>query len=96
MTSDRGLLSSVYQSTSKYVPSPQTKELILNYFKYNNFQDFNTWQQIARARIEYEYQEAPKRFVCTITLRWDDRVTPHIRAQAVAHSKKTAKRKALV
>jgi hypothetical protein len=95
MKSDRGLLSSGYKTTSKYVPSAENKELILNYFKYNNFQDFNTWQQIARTKLDYDYQELPKQYTCTLTLKWDDRVTPKMHAKASASSKKIAKRKAL-
>lgn len=95
MKGDRGLLSAVYTPASKYVPSPQSKQLILNYFKYNNFQDFNTWQQIAKAKIDYEYEELAKMFTCSLTLRWEDRITPHVRAKATANSKKNAKRRAL-
>lgn len=42
-------------TSKKYIPTPESAELILNYFIYNNFQDFNTWQQIARSKVEYEY-----------------------------------------
>jgi hypothetical protein len=41
--------------TNKYIPSPETAEMILAYFVYNNFQDFNTWQQIAKSKVEYDY-----------------------------------------
>lgn len=41
--------------THKYVPTSEGAALILNYFVYNNFQDFNTWQQIARTKVEYDY-----------------------------------------
>ena len=53
MKVERPMAKSGFQTFNRYLPSPETKELILNYFKYNNFQDFNTWQQIARARVDY-------------------------------------------
>lgn len=43
------------QLTHKYIPSPEIAEIILAYFVYNNFQDFNTWQQIAKTKVEYDY-----------------------------------------
>jgi hypothetical protein len=58
-------------TSKKYIPSPESAELILNYFIYNNFQDFNTWQQIAKTKVEYEYSETNKSvFGCRVTLKW--------------------------
>ena len=50
------------QIGSSFIPTPENKELIINYFKYNNFQDFNTWQQIAKTKLEYTYIELPNYF----------------------------------
>ena len=47
------LMKSGFSTFNKYLPSTQAKQRIASYFKYNNFQDFNTWQQIARAKLEY-------------------------------------------
>jgi hypothetical protein len=43
------------QTVNKYIPTPEAANIILNYFVYNNFQDFNTWQQIAKTKVEYDY-----------------------------------------
>lgn len=62
---------------NKYIPTPEAATIILNFFIYNNFQDFNTWQQLARTRIEYEYFENSKAaHVCKVVLKWDDRTFP--------------------
>jgi hypothetical protein len=50
------IFSQLSSSTpNKYIPTPEAAAIILNYFIYNNFQDFNTWQQIAKTKVEYDY-----------------------------------------
>jgi mannose-1-phosphate guanylyltransferase len=62
---------------NKYIPTPEAASIILNFFIYNNFQDFNTWQQIARTKIDYDYFENSKgSHVCKVVLKWDDRTFP--------------------
>ena len=56
---ERGLLGGAF---GKYLPTPEAHQLILNYFRYNNFQDFNTWQQIAKTKLDYDYTEIPVGF----------------------------------
>lgn len=63
--------------TSKYIPTPESASIILNFFVYNNFQDFNTWQQIARTKIDYDYFENSKgAHVCKVVLKWEERTFP--------------------
>lgn len=71
------MFASFSQTVHKFVPTPSQAELILAFFVFNNFQvsifwgqDFNTWQQIARTRIEYDYIEGERSFVCKISLKW--------------------------
>ena len=73
MKVETNLLQGSIPSFWKYLPSPEVRALILNYFKYNNFQDFNTWQQIARTKLEQEYQDKEKAFLCKLKLKWDDK-----------------------
>jgi len=56
---ERRLLGGAF---GKYLPTPEAHKLILNYFRYNNFQDFNSWQQIAKTKLDYEYAETPTGF----------------------------------
>ena len=80
-------------SVDKYVPTPQAAAIILDYFRYNNFQDFNTWQQLSRTKVDYLFTEKASRTVCTATLKWDDRRLPSISTQASARVKRTAKKR---
>ena len=83
-------------TSKKYIPTPQAAQLILNYFIYNNFQDFNTWQQIAKTKVEYEYSETNKgSFGCRVTLKWEDRTLSTIIQASDARSKRSAKKRAL-
>lgn len=45
--------------------------------------------------MDYDYQEMPKLFICNLSLKWEDRITPQIHSKAEANTKKIAKRKAL-
>ena len=76
MKSEVPLIKTGFVTFNKYLPAPEHKQLIVNYFKYNNFQDFNTWQQIARAKLDYQYLEKEKYFFCKVKLKWDDRNIP--------------------
>jgi len=89
-----GLINS--QVPSKFIPSSEAASHIHAYFVYNNFQDFNTWQQIAKTKVEYDYAENQKGiFLCKVTLKWEDRLLPTIIENTEARSKKSAKKKAL-
>lgn len=90
------IFSQLAPSSSKYIPSPEAATIILNFFVYNNFQDFNTWQQIAKTKIEYDYFENSKAtHICKVILKWDDRTLPTFMESAEAKTKKTAKKRAL-
>ena len=54
----------------KYIPTPQAAVIILDYFRYNNFQDFNTWQQLSRTKVDFIFQEKGNQTQCTATLKW--------------------------
>lgn len=80
----------------KYVPTPEAASVILNFFVCNSFQDFNTWQQVARTKAEFDYFENSKAaHVCRVVLRWDDRTLPTFIESAEAKTKKSAKKRAL-
>jgi hypothetical protein len=95
MKSERGFLRPGFPAFPRQLPSPHFRNVVLNYFKYNNFQDFNTWQQIAKTKLEYQYQEHSKGVHCALTLKWDDKATPPLIAKGDATVRKVAKRRAL-
>ena len=95
MKEDRLSMEANFSPFKKYMPSPEDKIFILNYFRYNSFQDFNTWQQIAKTKLDYQYQQKGKKIICNLFLKWEDKITPKVCASGQARAKKNAKKKAL-
>jgi hypothetical protein len=90
------IFAQLSSAPNKYIPTPEAAGIILNFFVYNNFQDFNTWQQVARTKLEYDYFENSKAaHVCKVVLRWEDRTLPTFMESADAKTKKSAKKRAL-